>query len=173
MKNNDSLLSEGYRHYNNDFDDNQNKKNNQYLDISTYKYPCGIVPLILIILVEIIVALIAFLISKLNWYDALLIPFIIGFCLNIFWLIMRQNFALQTRYNLSKIKDIFTFKKYRKTRNLIKWDAAYNHINNTDDYIKFSKKRTKNSKIIFWSSFIFHTMSMIIVIVINLVIISH
>lgn len=151
---NSSSLKQGYHTYNSNSANARSKPKN--LDISSYKYPKGYLPAIFIMLVCIVLLIVCFVPLKKQWYDALLISFGISFCLECFWLIFRQNFGLQTKYGIRNIKDQIILKKKLISKNILNSDNAQNNIQNFEDYILFTKIRTKRSRLVFWLSFGFH-----------------
>lgn len=149
---NNSLRQGGNYYSKSSTSNDQPKQNNK--DVIIYKYPKGYLPFFLIVLVEITLLLIAFFVSKIQWYDAILIASVIAFCLVCIWLIARQNFATNTKYNIIKHKNKLFFQLFRsrqKSDNYYKF--ASNNINSLDEYIEFQKIRKQKSKLLFWISF--------------------
>lgn len=162
---NSSSLKQGYHTYNS----NNSKSNSKNLDISSYKYPKGYLPAAFIFLVCVILLIVCFVPLKKQWYDALLISFGISFCLECFWLIFRQNFGLSTKYGIRNIKDQIVFKKKLLNKNLLNSDNAQNNVQNLEDYIIFSKTRTKKTRLVFWISFGFHGIVLLAVIIATII----
>lgn len=164
---NSSSLKQGYHTYNSN--SGSAKSNPKNLDISSYKYPKGYLPAIFIMLVCIVLLIVCFVLLKKQWYDALLISFGISFCLECFWLIFRQNFGLQTKYGIRNIKDQIIFKKKLINKNILNSDNAQNNVQNFEDYILFTKIRTKRSRLVFWLSFGFHGIVLLSVIIATII----
>ncbi|WP_027124159.1 hypothetical protein [Mycoplasmoides pirum] len=162
-------LREGSNYYGN------NSTNNKKRDITQFKYPKGYFPMFSIIIVEIIILIIVLIgINQkwyqltINWYDALLAIFVIGFSLNCLWLIARQNFGTGSKFAIKQIKDKITFKSKRKHKNLVNYNFASNNVVSIEDYQKFINERSKQSKKIFWISFSFQGFGLLISIIIEL-----
>lgn len=182
MKTNKSSISEGYRHYS--VDDTLKNHSSSKLKITDYRYPKGYLPVISILIVEIVILLVGFLVSSktqyegengpvtvelLRWYEVVLIAFVVGFCLQLVWLILRQRFGLQSKYNLSKWKDQLTLKTYRDKKNLVNYDLAANNIKSYEEYVAFCEKRHLTSRLIFWISFGIQGLLMLTFIIVNVV----
>ncbi|WP_033159654.1 hypothetical protein [Mycoplasmoides alvi] len=136
-----------------------------------YKYPNGSLPFCFLIFIEIIILLIAFLVTKMKWYDAILVTFAISFCFNCIWLIARQNFATTTKYNIVKHKNKLTNKIFSSRRNFdYFYKYASNNVTSLEEYIAFQKIRKQKSKLMFWISFGIQGSLLTIAIIIQIVV---
>lgn len=165
-----SGIKEGLTNY--DKRDEANKGADTAPDPVLFKYPRGFVPMTFIFIVFVLILGLGFGLDKqqrINPYDLVMIAFIVAFGLCILWLVARQHFAIQSRFEMSKMGRIITAYRFRKHRSLTMENAARNHVRSLEEYIQFSKQRSKTSRIVFWSNFAFYAVGCLITVVLAVV----
>ena len=134
-------------------------------DIKDYygKLPSGIVPLVLNIILFVSILLIGIFVpnEKIKWTDAFVIASYVTFSLNILWLVGRQEFFQDARYNaFSMWKKSFGWKIKEKV--YFSSIDVKNNIHNSEDYKVFLLERKTNTTNLFWVSLIIHFVLIIV-----------
>ncbi|MDE7075536.1 MAG: hypothetical protein K2O21_02785 [Malacoplasma sp.] len=136
------------------------------------KQPKGYLSLGFIIFVTILVFLFCFFVNNENqsmmpWSDCLLVAFAIGFFLNLFWLVWRQQFGLKSKFAARQMLDIVTYRDFREKKNWV-LKTPWNDIKTFNDYQEYSATKKKSTTKIFYISLTSYTVLFIISIIISL-----
>lgn len=179
-------LKTGHTTYinNNNLDSKKSDKHKLYRNIREGKYPNGIFPFVLLLIIFLVIFLIAFFVPnkiidpqnnqliKLvyrEWYDCLWIASGVSLLLNLVWLILRQNFNVNSRYNMKKYAHKFRFDSLRFTQPRTDEDYSLNRVENVDEYREYLQERTLRTKMMFYISLGIHSGLFLIATIINVV----
>ncbi|MDE6562649.1 MAG: hypothetical protein K2J98_00025 [Malacoplasma sp.] len=172
-------INEGYVKYNKD---NNKSSLNSYsseivaqaekLEKDKKKEPKGYLSLGFIIIVTIVVFLFCFFVNNENqsfmpWTDCLVIAFGVGFFLNLFWFVWRQQFGLKTKFAARQMLDIVTYRDFREKKNWV-LKTPWNDIKTFADYQEYSSTKKRKTAKIFYISISSFTVFFIISIIISL-----
>ena len=127
------------------------------------KLPPGIVPLVLNIILFVSILLIGIFVpnEKIKCTDAFVIASYVTFSLNILWLVGRQEFFQDARYNaFSMWKKSFGWKIKEKV--YFSSIDVKNNIHNSEDYKVFLLERKTHTTNLFWVSSIIHFVLIIV-----------
>lgn len=138
-------------------------------DINYGKYPNGLFPFVLLLLLWVSISLIGIFATKLYWTDALSISSSITLILNIVWWILRQNFNSRTRYSMKVYGEKLKLNRLKITEPFNNNDYAINRVENHDEYKEYITERTKRSSLFFFISLAVHLCLFIIFLIIVLV----
>lgn len=172
-------INEGYVKYNKN--NNKSSLNSYSLDIvakaekiekNKKKEPKGYLSLGFIIVVTIAVFLFCFFVNNENqslmpWTDCLVIAFAIGFFLNLFWFVWRQQFGLKSKFAARQMLDIVTYRDFREKRNWI-LKTPWNDIKTFSDYQEYVITKKRTTAKVFYISISSYTILFIISIIISL-----